>query len=723
MPFVSKVLQVRVASTGIRSTRAAVDRLGGSIGGLSKKAGLAGAALGALAVGGLARSVGAARDLEEAMNTLAKVTSEDIAAELRSDIIEMATEVRLSQEELADLAAQAARFGAEGPEEIRRFTRVAAEMGAATTLASDEAGKALAKTAAALNEPLDNARELGDGINELSNRVESSSSEIVDSTQRAGATLTELGLKRDEIIGLSGAMNANAASSARAATMMRQMGEAMLDPDNVEFFARTLGVTTEEFIRMRDENPNETLRELGEALNESEKASAELRQELNNRQARAFTRFAQNTDDVSESQEIVNQAIQKGGSLAAENAQDVATLSGQYDIMKSEIRGVAADTGQNLIPVLTRLVSGVSDNIENFAEWNRRLGGMPALIILLGGVTVGLVSILGLLATVMSASLIPGLGLLAGGFAAAGSAAAAATAPTAAFGGAVALATSPVILLTALILGLLAIMAILALRGKELADRWHNVWQQIKFSTINAWRDLQNFLIGGMESLGNRFVSWVNDRVDNINFFIEQLNRLLDAIPRVESELDTLDQAAEIELERAEELDEDDLADMTREVREGEGLTDIEDRFRGLFETPEFETDEEFPTDAEDIDESDLPDEFSPDEFDAGDMDMGRDFGDGEEPPAPPATVAAGPEDTVSVGGTDTAVADDTGTPSTTQTGGRDGLSADAIRRAIDGATLLLEGDDGETQEATVQTDGTRQTREARRLGRRNPNI
>ena len=63
------------------------------------------------------------------------------------------------------------------------------------------------------------------------------------------------------------------------------------------------------------------------------------------------------------------------------------------------------------------------------------------------------------------------------------------------------------------------------------------------------------------------------------------------------------------------------------------------------------------------------------------------------------------------------------GTPSTTQAGGRDGLSADAIRRAIDGATLLLEGDDGETQEATVQTDGTRQTREARRLGRRNPNI
>jgi hypothetical protein len=49
---------------------------------------------------------------------------------------------------------------------------------------------------------------------------------------------------------------------------------------------------------------------------------------------------------------------------------------------------------------------------------------------------------------------------------------------------------------------------------------------------------------------------------------------------------------------------------------------------------------------------------------------------------------------------------------------------ADAVRRAIDGATLVLEGEDGTEQRGTIETGaGTEQSRRESRLGERNPNL
>ena len=156
------------------------------------------AALGAALAG---KSVSAAADFEDAMADVAKVTDEQTAAKLEDDIQGLAEEIPLATDELAGLAAQAGRFGVEGAENIEEFTRVAGEMGAATTLSADEAGRSLAKVAESTGEPLENVQELGDSINELSNNFATNSQEIVDSAHILQGEPGTLG-RVDDLLGV-----------------------------------------------------------------------------------------------------------------------------------------------------------------------------------------------------------------------------------------------------------------------------------------------------------------------------------------------------------------------------------------------------------------------------------------------------------------------------------------------------------------------------------------
>jgi len=160
--------------------------------------GAAGAVLAGAGVAAFKSAADSAIDFEEAMAGIEKVTSEAVANELESDIKDLATEIPLAHEELAELATQAGRMGAEGADEIAEFTEVAGQMGAATTLSADEAGTALGKVSSALDEPLENVGALGDAINETSNNFQATSDEIVDATQRSGQALSGLGLESDE---------------------------------------------------------------------------------------------------------------------------------------------------------------------------------------------------------------------------------------------------------------------------------------------------------------------------------------------------------------------------------------------------------------------------------------------------------------------------------------------------------------------------------------------
>lgn len=411
-----------------------------------------GGALGALAVGGLAKSASAAMDFEQAMADVEKVTNAETAEALSEPIQDMAEDLPLAAEELSALAADAGRFGAEGAEEIESFTRTAAEMGAATQLSSDEAAQSLAKVATALDEPLENVDMLGDSINELSNNFATDSQEIVDAAQRGGFAVQEMGLSSDEILGLSAAMNEVAPTSRQAATMMEQMGESMTDPDNVAGFAEALGVTEDRFREMREESPDETLLAVSEAMEESDEASQILSDTLSTQQTRAFGRLGQQSDQVRDAMQQSNEAMEEGGSLAREVAIETDTFQGQMKLLRSQVNNVFREIGENLLPVLTDLMSHVSAGVDGFSALNDRTNGMAGAAALagtaVGGFAVALAALVGPVGAIVAGfgTLLAPLATVAGLFAGL-------AAPILTAGGAIATFLAP---LTGLVSGLAA---------------------------------------------------------------------------------------------------------------------------------------------------------------------------------------------------------------------------------------------------------------------------
>lgn len=381
----------------------AFNQAGDAAVGMKQAVGAAGGVLAGLGVAAFGKAADAAVRFEKAMADVEKVTNAKVASEMSSEIRELATEIPLAQEELATLATQAGRMGAEGTEEIRDFTEVAGKMGAATTLSSKEAGTALGKMSAALGEPLGNAEKLGDAINEVSNNFQANSSEIVDSAQRSGQALSTLGLTSEEIIGLSGAFNEVSPTSRRAAMRMKQVSESMMNPDNVGLFAEMLGVSADEFTRMREESPEETMMSLMDAVDGNRQAMNILNEELTKSQARAFRDTAQSADTMREAMETSNTAAEEGGSLAGEVAVETDTMAGKMKLLKSELNNVAISMGNAFLPVLLDIVEVVSPMVSMFADLNSKMGGMPAVITAataaIGGLTIALTAMTGVAAT------------------------------------------------------------------------------------------------------------------------------------------------------------------------------------------------------------------------------------------------------------------------------------------------------------------------------------
>lgn len=357
-----------------------IDGAVDSLGKMRTAVGLTGAALGALATGALAKSASAAADFEEAMVEVEKVTSPETAEAMGSSIREMATEIPLAQNELAGLAADAGRFGIEGPDAIESFTTSVAKMAEATNLGAEEAGESLARLSELTNTPVSEIENLGSSINSLSNNFATSSQEIVDSMMRSSASLSQLGLNQREIAGLSTSLNEVSESSERAGTRLRRLGQELLSPKKVADLASAMGMTEEEFVQMREESPVELMRQMASTMKEGGDEADALRESLSTTSRQALAGLGQNLEGIAEAQETANTSFEEGESLQKEFEAATDTFNAKLDLFKNQLRNVGIQIGQQLLPPLTDLLEQASSAVDWFEEWNAETDGLAGAL-------------------------------------------------------------------------------------------------------------------------------------------------------------------------------------------------------------------------------------------------------------------------------------------------------------------------------------------------------
>lgn len=377
-----------------------------SLGELMKETRLLRGGLAALGAAGFAVAANEARKFEQSMVELEKVTDPQTANRMSDAIRTMAEEIPVAQGALADIAADAGRFGIRGPKNIENFTRSVAKMAQATDLNTKDAGEALAKIATLTETPVSEVENLGSVINELSNNFATSSSEIVDNMMRSAGAMSQFGLSQKEIAGFAASLNAVSESSERAGTRIRRVVQELSNPKKIGDTARAMGMTKDQFEQMKKNDPSGVLIKLAKTMKKGGTGAKKLNQTLSTTSRQALSALGQNIDGVNRSLGMARKEFKRNTSLQKEFEKSTKTFNAQAKLMLNRLRNVGLTIGNKVLPHLTKLVQWISKGIAKFQKLNKRFDNVLGVAILLG-------PIVGFLATsfisLMSAISIPAL--------------------------------------------------------------------------------------------------------------------------------------------------------------------------------------------------------------------------------------------------------------------------------------------------------------------------
>lgn len=164
-----------------------------------------------LAAGGTVFKVGS--DFEHSF-TAVKRTVDGLSPEgadaLRESLLNMAKDASRSggktASELADIAALGGQLGLTG-DELERFTSLTARLSVATDIPVAEIADDIGRAAAIFHLSGDDFERFGSSVTKLGNDVGGTERDIFEITRRLAGTLSTLGVKPDQILGISAALS------------------------------------------------------------------------------------------------------------------------------------------------------------------------------------------------------------------------------------------------------------------------------------------------------------------------------------------------------------------------------------------------------------------------------------------------------------------------------------------------------------------------------------
>lgn len=371
------------ASAAVPSAKAATMQ--SRMKGLAASSGLLHPAL--LGAGGAVMAVkavtGAAIEWESAFADVVKTVegTESQLSGLESGLRDLSTEIPVTAEGLAGIAAAAGQLGIETGN-ILDFTRVMADLGVATNMTSEQAATALARIANITQMPQSEFDRLGATVVDLGNNLATTEQEIVEMGLRLAGAGNQAGLTQAEIMGLGGALSsvgirAEAGGTAFSKVMIEISKAASQGGEDIQQFAEIAGMTSEQYAQLFSDDPAEAIIRFVEGLGHASDAGENLfgvLAELGIEEIRmrdALLRTAGAGDILRESIERGNTAWDENVALTKEAEQRYATTESQIRILKNNIKETARSFGEDLKPAIDGVIGALNQMFE-LSEDGRR---------------------------------------------------------------------------------------------------------------------------------------------------------------------------------------------------------------------------------------------------------------------------------------------------------------------------------------------------------------
>ena len=434
------------AEDAIRRLREELDRLGGSaddasddidnagnsgkklskaLDGMKTIGAAAGVALGAIGFA-LKGSVDEAIKFESAMADVKKVVNFDSPqglANMRQDLLDLSTQIPITADGLAQIAAAAGQSGI-AANEITKFTEAAAKMGTAFDISAEEAGQAMAEMRTAFKMSQTDVEALADKINYLGNTSPNSAAKTMKIVQTVGPLGELAGVSAAQIAAMGASVNSLAPEV--VATGLKNMFLALTKGESATKSAsdafKKLGLDSVQVSKDMQTNSEATINRIIESLKKLPEAqrTATINDIFGAEALPVIAQMVTNTETLTKNLTAVGDATKYAGSMQQEYAARSATTENQMALLGNNLNILKINVGSALLPAINQLAQAVIPVVQSMATWAQQNPDLVTQIVAITGAVLGAITVLGGLALAFTAvsSGIAAVSAIAGGVAA-----------------------------------------------------------------------------------------------------------------------------------------------------------------------------------------------------------------------------------------------------------------------------------------------------------------
>jgi TP901 family phage tail tape measure protein len=353
---------------------------------------------GALAVTASALAAKAAIGWQSAWTGVTKTVegTDEQLAEVEAGLRGLTKVLPAAHDEIAAVAEAAGQLGIQTGSVVA-FTKTMIDLGETTNLSADEAATSLARFMNVMGTSQDQVSNLGSAVVELGNNYATTEAEIVQMSQRLSGAGRQIGLSEGEVLGLATALSsvgieAEAGGSAISKVMIDIASSVDKGGDRLELFAKTAGVSADDFAKKWESEPGAALALFVKGLSNAESQGSStlgVLEELGITEVRmrdALLRSAAASDQFTEAMDTGNAAFKENNALTEEAAKRYSTVEAKLEITRNKVVDAAIDFGQVFLPVVAAMADAVGGLADGFSALPDPLKGAVAGVTALSGV-------------------------------------------------------------------------------------------------------------------------------------------------------------------------------------------------------------------------------------------------------------------------------------------------------------------------------------------------
>lgn len=333
--------------------------------------------VGAAAITAAGLAVRSAIEFESAFAGVRKTVdaTEEEFKQLEENILEMSRSIPVAATELARIQEVAGQLGVRGVENLTKFTKTIAMLGATTNITGETGSLQLTRFLSIIGESEKNIDRTASAIVDLGNNFRTQEAELLDLALNLASFGAQIGLSADQVLAFATAIKSAGGESQAASTAFQKVALKMKDAvitgsSSLIEFAKIAGVTTTEFKEAFEKDAAGALVLFLEGLERIDDAGESVTQALEKigladvRLVREFGKVIQQTDTLNNALDTSASAWEENNALQVEFEKRASTTASKIELIKNNVEFLRIEIGNKLLPVFEKFLKLTKEYVD-----------------------------------------------------------------------------------------------------------------------------------------------------------------------------------------------------------------------------------------------------------------------------------------------------------------------------------------------------------------------